>query len=174
MLALLYIGGEAWRLLLPGVVDHSLASKFAGQLPGQMAFFASGMALWLLWDRAKARPGLFGLAGLVLAGVSFVHPWLEPLRAAGLAGLVACAAFAPGPQLHAARFGDISFGVYITHFPILQALVAVGVFARLGWAGAFGVSLVLVVMVSLLLWHLVERPALRRDSHYRRAERNTP
>lgn len=170
LIALLYAGGEAWRLLLPVLLDHPLAPDIARQLPGQMAFFASGMALWKLWDMAKTQALAFGLAGIVLVAMSFLHPWLEPLRAAGLAGLIAGVAFAPGPALNAARFGDVSYGVYITHFPILQALIMTGAVAALSAGAAMGVALVLVLLASACLWHFVERPALRRDSHYRRAE----
>jgi len=104
--------------------------------------------------------------------LSFVHPWLEPLRAAGLAGLIACLAFLPGPALNAARFGDISYGVYITHFPILQGLVMVGAFEAFGHAVGFALSALLVIVASYALWHLVERRALRPSSHYRKVASN--
>ncbi|MEQ8557024.1 MAG: acyltransferase [Henriciella sp.] len=170
VLVVIYIAAEAWRLLLPAWLDHPLAPELARQLPGQLAFFASGMVVWKLWDRAKTQPARFGLVGAVITVLSFAHPWLEPLRAAGLAGLIAFVAFMPGPRLKAARFGDISYGVYITHFPILQALVAAGVFASLPLAAGFGFAALLVLVMSFVLWHLIERRALRRDSHYRKAE----
>ena len=141
----------------------------ARQLPGQMAFFTSGIALWQVWDIAKARPYVFGVIGLVLTAASFAHSALEPLCAAGLTGLIAAIAFMPGPVLNAARFGDISYGLYITHFPILQALVMLGVFATLGPVAGFMVTGLIVFAASLLLWHSVEKPALRPSSHYRQA-----
>lgn len=169
MLVLLYVGGEAWRLFIPHYFDHPYAPEVARQLPGQMAFFASGMALWTVWDVAKARPWMFGLAGAVLLAVSFAHPLLEPVRAAGLAGLIAWAAFVPGPALDVARFGDFSYGLYITHFPIIQAMIMVGAFSIMPFAAAFAVAAALSFLASVLLWFFVEKPALRRDSHYRKA-----
>ena len=180
VLVLLYVGGEAWRLLLPPLIASSGASdtiatlspEIARQLPGQMAFFASGMALWSVWDRAKARPGMFGLAGLAVFALSWLHPLLEPLRAAGLAGLIAWVAFAPGPVLNAARYGDVSYGLYITHFPILQGLIMAGMFVAAGVATGFIVAGVLILAASFALWWAVEKPALRRDSHYRQAAKD--
>lgn len=165
-LVALYVLGEGWRLLLPLQWDHALAPIIARQLPGQMAYFASGIALWRMWDRARAYPLRFGAAGLVLLIISTLHPALEPLRGAGLAGLIGAVAFMPGPSLNAARFGDISYGVYITHFPILQAMVMAGAFAAIGHAAGFALAACLVIGASLLLWHLVERRALRPSSHY--------
>ena len=174
LLAVIYVAAEAWRLVLPLVLDHPLTPELARQLPGQMAFFASGMVIWKVWDMAKAKPGIFGLVGVGLLAVSFIHPLLEPLRAAGLAGVVSGLAFLPGPKLDAARFGDVSYGVYITHFPIIQTALACGLLGAVGILGAaIGVT-VAVLLASLLLWHLVERPALRRDSHYRRIAASSP
>jgi len=169
VLVLLCAGGEAWRYFVPVLIDHPLAPELARQLPGQMAFFASGMALWSLWSAAKARPLVFGVLGLALLAASVAHPYAAPLRAAGLAGVIAAIAFLPGPALNAARFGDVSYGVYITHFPILQAMIMAGLFVQLGYAAGFAAAALLVFAASFLLWHLVEKPALRPSSHYRQA-----
>lgn len=169
VLALLYLGGEAWRQFVPVLIEAPTSQGLTQQLPGQMAFFASGLALHAVWDRAKARPLAFGAVGLVLLAASLSHPVLAPLRAAGLAGVIAAVAFLPGPALNAARFGDVSYGVYITHFPILQALVAAGLFGQAGHAAGFAIAAALVFAASFALWHLVEKPALRPSSHYRQA-----
>ena len=44
-----------------------------------------------------------------------------------------------------------------------------GLFASLGFSAAFALAALLVAAASFLLWYLVEKPALRRDSHYRKA-----
>ena len=79
-------------------------------------------------------------------------------RAPALALLIACMAFASGPRLDAAKYGDLSYGVYITHFPIIQMCIALGLFAT----PALGlvVSLGLTLIASYALWHLVEKRAL--------------
>ena len=169
-LGLLYLGGEAWRNLLASQaaeLGEPLLAMFARQLPGQMAFFACGIALWIWQDRIRARIGATGRAGLAVLAASFVIPGLEPLRPAALAALVAWAGWARGPGLPAARFGDISYGLYICHFPIIQAVLAAGLFAASPWLG-IAASAAATLAASLALWHLVERPSLRADSHYRR------
>ena len=105
--------------------------------------------------------------GIVLLALSLALPLAEPLRAAGL-GLVGIWLAIGIPRLFdAAAFGDLSYGLYIVHFPIIQTAIAAGLFASspmLGLAAAGGASLV----AALLLWWLVERPALRSDSAYRK------
>ncbi len=170
-LAGLYIGGVAWAILVP-YWDHYLSAQVARQLPGQMAFFAAGMGLWRLLRHAKARPSAFGLVGAAVFALSFLAPWLEVFRAVGLAGLIGWAAFARGPNLNAARWGDVSYGVYITHFPIVQALIMVGLFSTLGTVGGFALAGILVFAASYILWWSVEKPALRRSSHYRKVSKS--
>jgi len=140
----------------------------ARQLPGQMAFFVSGIALWIWQDALRSwLRGVWRL-GLLLLAISLMVPGAEPLRAVGLAGLVAGIAWGRGPAVPAARYGDVSYGLYICHFPIVQALVASGAFAISPWLGS-GLAVLLVLATSFMLWHFVERPALRSDSHYRQA-----
>ncbi len=164
----LYAAGETWAFLVPRVVGESLGPELARQIPGQMAYFAMGIALWKVEPLLRRRWAACAIPGTLLLGASLIHPVLEPLRAFGLAGVIAGIAFAPGPALSPARFGDISYGLYITHFPILQAMVAAGFVSTLGIAGFLGAATFLVIAASLALWHLVEKPALRPSSHYRK------
>lgn len=147
--------------------DGAYAAQLSRQLPGQMMFFAAGMAVWRL--RASLIPHATSLfcIGLVALTLSLIIPALDALRVLGLSCLIVGIAHMPGPPLKAARWGDISYGVYIVHFPILQGLVMAGVFEQLGWAGGLALATILVFTSSYLLWWWVEKPALRRDSHYR-------
>lgn len=168
LLTLIYIAAEIWRSQIPGMqVPH--VDQIARQLPGQMSFFAVGIALWIVKDIVRKHAIKAGLVGLTLVIISFLQPF-EFIRALGIGGMVAGIAFAHGFHINAARWGDISYGVYITHFPIVNALVALGAFAISPWLG-LTLAAVSVFVASLLLWKFVERPFLRRDSHYRQAEK---
>ena len=152
-----------WMMTL----ETALAPMLARQLPGQMMYFAAGIALWKMWPIARAQAVWFGLIGGAALALSLSIPGLEALRVLGLAGLVAGLAFGPGPALNVAAYGDVSYGVYIVHFPIVQMLVSVGVFTALGIVGGLVLSAILVILTSYALWWWVEKPALRRDSHYK-------
>ncbi|MFT3721997.1 MAG: acyltransferase [Hyphomonadaceae bacterium] len=158
----IYVGAEAWRIGLTQAGQYELAR----QLPGQMSYFITGMMLYQI-QLTGSRLWVAGLVGAALVIVSLVWPLVEPARAIGL-GLLAIWVATGWPRLpDAARFGDLSYGLYIVHFPIIQTVAVLGLFAfnpSLGVAVALGSSLV----AALLLWHLVEKPALRGDSAYRR------
>jgi peptidoglycan/LPS O-acetylase OafA/YrhL len=137
-------------------------------LPGQMSFFVTGIAL-CAWQGALNWKSMLAPLGIVLLVVSILAPQAEVVRAAGLGIVAAWLAVGLPKMFDAARFGDLSYGVYIVHFPIIQCVVAAGVFPTspaLAFAIVGGSSLV----AALALWWLVERPALRGDSAYRRTE----
>lgn len=165
---LLYLGGQAWAMLVPLYLEGNAGEQLARQLPGQMPFFAMGIALWKASPGIRRRWASMALCGTVLLGATFLHPPLESLRALALAGVIGAVAWAPGPQINAARFGDVSYGLYITHFPILQALAAAGLVSVAGLPGFLMLGAALTLTASLALWHFVEKPALRPTSHYRR------
>jgi len=167
LLAIIYIAAELWRGIIPEM-DISYADQIARQLPGQMSFFVVGMALWICRDKAQKHAVWLGFAGVTLLLASF-GPFLELIRPLALGALVAGIAYAPGISLNAARWGDISYGVYITHFPIINGLIALGIFAASPAIGFLATG-ILVFVASLWLWRFVERPFLRKDSHYRRSE----
>ena len=142
------------------------------QLPGQLTYFLVGAALYAYRDRIGARWSRVLVVGAVcfvtdkLAGSPLARPLLEPLWM-GIAVVFAATGL---PFLcNFARFGDLSYGLYIVHFPIIQAAVAAGWFAREPWL-AFVAVMVLTVAGAFLSWHLVEKPFLARRSHYRLAE----
>lgn len=165
-IAVLIVSAFAWIELML-VFDHALSPVLARQLPGQMMYFAAGIALWKIWPVAQAQATWFGVIGGVALMLSLLVPGLEALRVLGLAGLVAGLAFGPGPAMNVASYGDVSYGIYIVHFPIVQLLVSVGAFAALGIWGGLVLSAILVFLTSYALWWWVEKPALRRDSHYK-------
>ena len=142
------------------------------QLPGQLSYFLVGVALYFLRDRLQRRWKALVIAALTMfvmimvTGNPFITVLLEPLA---LGTLVIYAATALPHLGNFARYGDFSYGVYIIHFPVVQALVASGMFADKPWL-AFGASLALVAILSALSWYAVERPFLSRRSHYRLAE----
>jgi peptidoglycan/LPS O-acetylase OafA/YrhL len=111
-----------------------------------------------------------GSVGLALVCVSRVWPpagsVIEP---AAFALVVLWLALGLPCLGNAARFGDLSYAVYLVHWPVLQCLVQVGTFSS-PWLGLAS-AVACVLAAAFLLWHVVEKTFLRRDSYYLDAER---
>ena len=67
------------------------------------------------------------------------------------------------------KYGDLSYGIYILHFPVIQWLVGIGLYRESPF-GALAATIVVVLALAFASWHLVEKPFLRKTSHYVVAE----
>lgn len=159
--SVIYAAGMLWLSVAwnrPGFVELSR------QLPGQMAYFIAGAAIYYHFDRFRARPLLMLAVGVLVFILSSYFLTLA-LRPIGLALCVLSVAF--GPYFgRFGRYGDFSYGIYIVHFPILQTLIHFGLPNYSPWVFLF-TAIAIVLPTAVLMWHLVEKRFLRRDSHYR-------
>ena len=175
VLVALYVLSVAYAFVLGELHARSGAViwlQIQRQLPGQLVYFLAGAALYFLGDRLRGRwPALACAALAVYAACAWAANPLATLLLEPFAlGVLVIGAATALPHLgNFARYGDFSYGIYIIHFPVLQVLIAAGLFAAHPWAG-FAAALALVVALAALSWHAVERPFLRRRSHYRLAE----
>ena len=72
------------------------------------------------------------------------------------------------PVIPAARFGDLSYGIYIYGWPAEQAVIWL-LGGRAAWWQVFLLALPAAATLAFLSWHLVERRALRLKPGSKRA-----
>ncbi|OZI26691.1 hypothetical protein CAL26_05050 [Bordetella genomosp. 9] len=137
------------------------SAELARQFPGQLSFFVLG-SLLAMDGRIFARAGYIALASGVVFWMARGTPWEPLVQPFFYASLTIFLATGGKMHLSAGRLGDVSYGIYLYHFPIIQALIAVGAFAN-PWLGLVD-AVVLTLTAACLSWHLVERPLLRRSS----------
>jgi peptidoglycan/LPS O-acetylase OafA/YrhL len=125
-----------------------------------VGFFAAGMVLYKLRHTRvfDGRVALVALAGLVLSVPLRQFILLFPLFGCYLALWLALTPRLP--VIPAARFGDLSYGIYIYGWPIEQGVVWL-LGGRAAWWQVLLLALPAAAGLAFLSWHLVERPALR-------------
>lgn len=151
--------------------SRSLYAQMEAQFPGQLMYFCAGILLLLYFDRLILHFGsIAGISvGLFLVDHFFTGDAFDVLWIAGLVFVFGFWRYFG----NFSKYGDFSYGVYIVHFPILQTLIALGL-AKLNPAIFMTVSLSLIFLASLLMWHLVEKRFLKSGSHYRREATKVP
>jgi peptidoglycan/LPS O-acetylase OafA/YrhL len=150
---------------------HALA--FLGTWGWMLAFFAIGMVLYKLRDSGifDDRLALAAVAGLVLSIPIRQFIELFPLFGGYLALYAALNRHLP--HIPAARYGDLSYGLYIYGWPI-EALIMYASGGKAAWWQICLISLPLAALAAFLSWHLVEAPMLRLKPQPRAAPLGPP
>lgn len=168
VLAAAYVLSVAYLLIfehLARETGRGIFTHLALQVPGQLAYFLAGAALYYYPPQGLRR----WLPLAAVAVVALLAPLPRVLDAAlepaALGVLVVF--FAVGVRYlgNFGRYGDLSYGVYIIHFPVLQAMITAGAFREHPYAAVGGATM-LVLAGAFASWHLVEKPFLRKSSHY--------
>ncbi|MEO6148226.1 MAG: acyltransferase [Sulfuriferula sp.] len=172
MMALFFAGSVLYSAVMFHFANQTglpIYLELQRQLPGQIAFFIAGAAAYYYFDSLSRYAVWLVPVAAVAFALQGKLPWLgvEPLALAVLVIGFACLLPYVGDF---AKYGDFSYGMYIAHFPILQLLIAYGLF-RESPIGALLLAAILVLTTAFLLWHFVEKPFLRKSSHYVEAKR---
>ncbi|WP_433555544.1 acyltransferase family protein [Pseudonocardia xinjiangensis] len=166
---------ELTALQQPLAYFHTLTRLWEFALGGLLALHADRI---VLSARARLAAGWAGVLGLVVCGIALpvgsVFPGFAALWPTGCAALVLLAGRTGAPAAadrllggRPARYvGDISYALYLWHWPVLILYLAARQEETVGLGGGalvIGVSVVLAVLTH----HLVERPVLKRPSRVR-------
>ena len=161
---LLFLLSVAWVYFFGTLYQGRLGEEIARQFPGQLSYFIVG-ALFAVNDKVRAQIKWIALASLlVLFAVD--HPYarlvIDPLAYSAIVIYLSTAAVR---CLKLGRYGDISYGIYLFHFPIIQLLIFTGWFKANPWIG-LTMTFALTLAAAFLSWHCIEKRLLKRSSHY--------
>lgn len=122
-------------------------------------YFLIGAYLYIHRHRIPYRPVIAG-ALLLLLVLSTMTPYPTVAGVIAIPYLTIYAAHLPIPYLGAfGRAGDFSYGIYIYHYPVQQALIQITANALL-LPALFGLSFAVTFALAFLSWHFVEKRAL--------------
>jgi len=148
-LVLLAVGiGAAWL---------DTAGETFGSALWLLGFFAAGMCCYKLRGHPRLIDGRWALLALVGLALSIpAHAFLLAFPLCGGYLVIYLALNRRIPVVPAARWGDLSYGLYIYGWPIEQCVV----WASQGeapWWAVFAISVVITVPTAFASWHLVEK-----------------
>jgi peptidoglycan/LPS O-acetylase OafA/YrhL len=162
VLLLAIIGSITWHygfFVAGQMTDTDLFLRLAKQLPGQLSFFAGGALAYYRTRDGKQPPPAWS-AALAVAAYALADGAASHVVAPIAVPIIVYWAAVAVPRLWSTEStGDFSYGLYLYHFPIAQALIASGVFAISPVVGLF-VTLALAIAASIVSWFLIEKRAL--------------
>lgn len=147
----------AWRIGLVLDVDRIACLS---------VFFFAGAVLYMeRWRIPLAWP----LAGLGMAVLPLIDDPVLAMFACWLVVPYAAIVFAQrAPRVFARLRGyDYSYGIYIYAYPVQQLCASLGERGGYGWGAVTLASLLATLLLAVLSWYLVEKPALRLKDRLR-------
>jgi len=152
-------------LWLFNITNNEIFFKLGKQIPSQLAFFISGALLYHYYDYFKSN--IIYILPISIF-ILYIHHWIisiYPLYPLSLAVVVIYFATIFKYLGNWGKFGDISFGLYIWHFPIIQIFINYNLFDNLILGIIF--FFFTLLSISLLSWYFIEKPFLYSSSHYK-------
>lgn len=162
-----------------GPVEPVLRHLFVLKGSRLLVAFLLGIAAYQWRDSIPTDRRLLALALLACAGLNAAlpsdeddafYPLLSLLLGVPVLYVTVWLGTADLPTPALLRRGDYSYGIYLYHWPIMQALVLT--LPPLGHAGAYFLAIMPVVAgFAMLSWHAIERPVLRQRRRFSFATR---
>jgi peptidoglycan/LPS O-acetylase OafA/YrhL len=162
LLGLIYQYGLSY-LMEVWPAKSNMLNTLKHQLPGYLTYFMAGIILFQYQDYIKQKRLVWG----VIASVVFVVEYavgMEVFRPLAMAILIGNFAFGFSYLNNFGKYGDVSYGIYILHFPIIQCLVSLGFFDLFNPFILLIAIVILVVLLGFLSWHLIESRFIKRRS----------
>jgi peptidoglycan/LPS O-acetylase OafA/YrhL len=140
--------------------DGSKGEELARQFPGQLSYFALG-ALFATNEKIITKIKFIALAGLLalfMTNNPLARLVIDPIAYSSIVIYLSISAV---KNLNLGKFGDVSYGIYLYHFPIIQVLIFAGWFETNVWIG-FSATFVATLIIAFTSWHLIEKKLLKR------------
>ena len=129
------------------------------QLPGFLSYFVCGIGLYYYFNSFIRNKKILLVISLVIFiverkfGVEFLTPF-------ALSTIVFFIAYSFTKLNNFAKHGDISYGIYIFHYPIMKIATNFGFFEKYNPVLVSLVIVLLVILTGYASWHLIEKKFL--------------
>lgn len=156
----LYVLSILYWFVMDFYLNKPLLAK---QLPGYMAYFATGIFLFLNFDSILLNKNkIFFLSLLALIISSFTHFKIEFFYPVALGSIVIIAAYSLPFLNNFGKYGDFTYGLYIYHFPVIQLFRQYNLFEKCNpILMAFSVILI-TLCFAIFSWFFIEKRFLER------------
>jgi len=160
ILGSLYVLSLLYWFVMDFYLNQPLLAK---QLPGYMAYFATGIFLFLNFDFVLQNKNKLFFVSLLLLIISvFSRFQLDVFYPAAFGSIVIIAAYSLPFLNNFGKYGDFTYGLYIYHFPTIQLFRQYDLFEKFNpILMAFSVILI-SLFFALLSWFLIEKRFLDR------------
>lgn len=155
-------------VLVAALWTHTAHPATLEQLGYLVAYFAAGSALWLIHETHRPGRAVTAASAVGMAASAALGFPQEGFAVFGAVLLIQLGTTNRVSLGNGARFGDLSYGIYLYGWPVQQTLVWLSD-GSLDWGTLFALSLPLAAACAWLSFRFVEHPAIALGHRIRRA-----
>lgn len=143
-----------------------LYSTLAHQLPAFLSYFAAGIALHYYFNFFIKHKIILFIIGLTIYIIEYkLH--IEILSPLALSFVIFAIAFSNLKIENFSKNGDISYGIYIYHFPLINLAIYFGFYKTYNPYLVSGILILSLFVLSLISWHKLEVVFLKKAKSLR-------
>ena len=161
----IYLMAIAYRLTCIYLYDRTGSEIYvimSRQVLTQMSYFYIGAFLFLEFEKLMKHKWIILCVALVVYALTFTNWYIDVfLRPPSLACIVVILSMMGNWGKWDGYKNNISYDMYLWHFPVFQIAVAIGLPAVLGSLGTFAVTVAVVICLSLFSWFVSGKPCLK-------------
>ncbi|WP_409074944.1 acyltransferase family protein [Pantoea sp. C3] len=150
-----------WFFYFTSVYTGPKADTLAKQFIALSSYFFFGSLLatnQAIFDKLKEITIVSLVAFVIFKNTSFSY-LIEPVAFSSVV-ILFCTGLCR--EIKISQFGDLSYGMYLYHWPIIQVLTHFGVFDRNAYLGLM-LTIILTVTLAFTSWNLLESRFLKRS-----------
>jgi len=129
------------------------------QFPGFISYFVCGIGFYYFRDIFLNNKYKWIIAGLLILIIENKIN-IELFTPIALSTIIFTVSFSLKFLNNFAKYGDISYGIYIYHFPIINIVTYMGLFKIINPYIIAILTTLIILFVSFVSWHLVEKKFL--------------
>lgn len=160
ILVSLYILSILYWFVMDFYLNQPLLAK---QLPGYMAYFVTGIFLFLNFDFLLQNKNIFlflSISGLIIS--YFLNFQIDLFYPAAFGTMVIIAAYSLPFLNNFGKYGDFTYGLYIYHFPTIQLFRQYNLFEKYNPILMAFCVIVITSFFAVFSWFLIEKRFLDR------------
>lgn len=164
MIAMMKRSGKILIIALVFILLSTYNSFFENSI-NTFIYFFSGTTVLLYFDKlCRYIKWIFPTCIMLYIIIIYADfAWLEYIEPLLFSAILVAIAYHCKPLNFLQRYDNISYGLYLYHYPVIQVLTQYGLHRQNIYL-CFSMTLIITVSLALLSWYIVEKPMLKRKS----------
>ena len=141
--------------------------RIGKQLPGAISLFVTGIILFNNFSFFLKHKNLMIIPAVFLFFAEYFILNTHILKPFSLGIIIFYIAYSFKFLNHFGKYGDITYGIYIFHFPIIQLFYYLGFYDSYDPFLSSGLTLGIIIIIAYFSWHYIELPYLSKSRKLR-------